>query len=197
MIIKALTENTSVSEEYGSEHGLSLYIETKKHRILFDMGKSDLFLENAKKMGVNIADVDVAVISHGHSDHGGGLEAFLNENSKAGIYVHNRAFEGHYSMRTNRTTADIGLDVSLMGNEQIVLTGDYLRIDDELELFSSIKGRELISLSNKVLLVENGDRLAEDSFAHEQNLIITEDGKIVLPGGMCPQWNRKYCKAPD
>jgi 7,8-dihydropterin-6-yl-methyl-4-(beta-D-ribofuranosyl)aminobenzene 5'-phosphate synthase len=40
MKITVLSENTSVSENLGSEHGLSLYIETKKHRFLFDTGYS-------------------------------------------------------------------------------------------------------------------------------------------------------------
>ncbi len=77
MIIKTLVENTSMFKNFGSEHGLSLYIETKYHRILFDVGASELFLENSKRMDVNIADVDFLVISHGHYDHGGGLKAFL------------------------------------------------------------------------------------------------------------------------
>ena len=45
MVIKTLVENTSTSKEFGSEHGLSLYIETGKHKILFDVGASDLFLQ--------------------------------------------------------------------------------------------------------------------------------------------------------
>ena len=36
MLIKTLVENTAVSEDFGSEHGLSLYIETKKQKILVD-----------------------------------------------------------------------------------------------------------------------------------------------------------------
>jgi 7,8-dihydropterin-6-yl-methyl-4-(beta-D-ribofuranosyl)aminobenzene 5'-phosphate synthase len=30
MLIKTLVENTSISKDFGSEHGLSLYVETKK-----------------------------------------------------------------------------------------------------------------------------------------------------------------------
>jgi 7,8-dihydropterin-6-yl-methyl-4-(beta-D-ribofuranosyl)aminobenzene 5'-phosphate synthase len=63
MIITVLSENTSSSENLGCEHGLSLYIETKGHKLLFDTGASALFSENAKKMGVDLAAVDVAVIS--------------------------------------------------------------------------------------------------------------------------------------
>ena len=58
MIIKVLAENTSVSEALGSEHGLSLYIETGTHKILFDTGASGLFAQNAEKMGVDLTKVD-------------------------------------------------------------------------------------------------------------------------------------------
>ena len=85
MIIKTLSENTSISKDIASEHGLSLYIKTKKHKILFDVGASELFLNNAKKLDVNISDVDFLVISHGHFDHGGGLKVFLRENTNADI----------------------------------------------------------------------------------------------------------------
>jgi 7,8-dihydropterin-6-yl-methyl-4-(beta-D-ribofuranosyl)aminobenzene 5'-phosphate synthase len=44
MLIKTLVENTSISKDFGSEHGLSLYVETKKHKILFDVGASDLLI---------------------------------------------------------------------------------------------------------------------------------------------------------
>ena len=55
MIIKALVENTSVSSKFKRKHGLCLYIQTEKHKILFDLGPNGLFLENAVKTVVNIA----------------------------------------------------------------------------------------------------------------------------------------------
>ncbi|WP_027398331.1 MBL fold metallo-hydrolase [Anaerovorax odorimutans] len=182
MIIKTLVEDTSVSPEYRNEHGFSLYIETKKHKILFDLGASDLFLENAKKMNVDIKNVDLVIISHGHYDHGGGLNAFLQNNSKAKIYIHNKAFEGHFSNRNNGISY-IGIDDSLKSNNRIIYTKDYLYIDDELELFSNVKGREFFSSCNKVLLTKSRDKYIEDTFEHEQNLIIKNNSKIILIAG--------------
>ena len=49
MMLKVLSENTAASEDFGCEHGLSLYVETGQHRLLFDTGASGLFAENAGK----------------------------------------------------------------------------------------------------------------------------------------------------
>lgn len=183
MKIKTLVENETTSQQYGTEHGLSLYIETAKHKLLFDTGASDMFLENARRMEVNIADVDLVVISHGHYDHGGGLKSFLRENSQAKVYLHRQALQKRYARRPSGLTFDIGISEELKSNSRLVMVGDYLRIDEELELFAAVKGREFYSTANRALLVKDGDQLVEDSWEHEQNLIIDEAGKLLLVAG--------------
>ncbi len=183
MVIKTLVENTTINDNCGCEHGLSLYVETKKHRILFDLGQGELFLKNASELGIDISQIDIVVISHGHSDHGGGLSAFLKVNEKAKIFIHQKAFENHYSLRDEGKTVYIGLDQELKINDRIVFVGDNLNIDDELELFSNVTGNELPSVCNNTLLMKKSDEKMQDTFEHEQNLIITEDEKSVLIAG--------------
>ena len=183
MLIKTLVENTSVSEDFGSEHGLSLYIETKKQKILFDVGASELFLQNAKKLGVNIVDVDFLVISHGHYDHGGGLKTFFEENTKAEVFLHRFAFEKHYAIRKNDELDFIGLDEDLKQNKQVVLTSDRFFISSGIQVFSNIVKREPRPKSNSGLLKGHRGQTVDDTFAHEQNLVIEEDGKTLLVTG--------------
>ena len=72
--ITLLVDNTTITDRYFSgEPGLSFLIETEGKKILFDTGFSDLFLQNAGKMGVSLLDLDIVVLSHGHLDHSGGL----------------------------------------------------------------------------------------------------------------------------
>jgi len=183
MIIKALAENHAITDDFKTQHGLSLYIETSRHKILFDMGQNSLFLENAKKMGVNIDEIDLAIISHGHNDHGGGLGVFLQENSQAKVYIHQKAFDKYFARRPDGEIQAIGLDEEYKSHPRLVFTGDYMRVDEGLELFAHIPGQELCSTANKVLLRQAGEELLEDNFAHEQNLIITEGGKTLLIAG--------------
>ena len=183
MLIKTLVENTAMSNDFGSEHGLSLYIETKKHKILFDVGASDLFLQNAKKLDVNISDIDFLVISHGHYDHGGGLKTFLKENKKAEVFLHRFAFEQYYSVRPNDELVFIGLDKELKQNKRIVFTSDRFFINSGIQVFSNVVQREPLPKSNSGLLMEYKGQMIDDTFAHEQNLVIEEDEKTLLVTG--------------
>ena len=110
MEVRVLMENTAISPEYREEHGLSLYIEYRGRRILFDTGASAQFLENAERMDVDIAKVEYCVLSHGHYDHGGGLEAFLEANKTARLYLSPRA-KGSFWGREDRY---LGLDLSVL-----------------------------------------------------------------------------------
>ena len=82
MKITALVENTS---DCGLKavHGLSFYIETRLHRLLFDLGPDGTLFHNAARLGIDLAAVDTVVLSHGHYDHGGALKRFLALNSSA------------------------------------------------------------------------------------------------------------------
>ena len=49
VMLVTLVENTSISKDFGSEHGLSLYIETKKHKYCLMWAQAICFLQNTKK----------------------------------------------------------------------------------------------------------------------------------------------------
>lgn len=62
--------------------GLSLLIRTyvadERRTVLFDAGpEGDTVRANARKLGLDFAELDAVALSHGHWDHAGGLEAAL------------------------------------------------------------------------------------------------------------------------
>ena len=77
-----LSDNRSNDNRLSTEHGLSILLETEKHRILLDTGASDAFIRNAELLGVDLKSVDYVFISHGHSDHAGGLCLPIRQNGK-------------------------------------------------------------------------------------------------------------------
>jgi|AntAceMinimDraft_18_1070375.scaffolds.fasta_scaffold13470_1 7,8-dihydropterin-6-yl-methyl-4-(beta-D-ribofuranosyl)aminobenzene 5'-phosphate synthase len=75
-----------------SEHGLSVHINHPLHKILFDTGYTDVYLKNAKKLGINLLDIDYIVLSHGHYDHTGGIRHYPTCNSVKKLIVHRDAY---------------------------------------------------------------------------------------------------------
>ncbi|WP_294343913.1 MBL fold metallo-hydrolase [uncultured Clostridium sp.] len=182
MIVTSLVDNIGY-KQYKGKHGLCFYIKTKKHNILFDVGPNNLYIKNAEKAGINISDIDIVVISHGHYDHGGGLQAFLKINKKAKIYINKNSFDPHYVRILKFFNYSIGLDKSIKDSNQVILTDSFYKIDDELIIYLEIKERKLVSKNNDVFYTKKDNKIVKDKFKHEQYLIISEDDKAVLFSG--------------
>ena len=178
MRITTLIENTT---ECGMpvEHGLSLYIETERHTLLFDMGQTSLFAENAERLGIDLRKVDLAILSHGHYDHGGGLRRFLEVNDRAPVYLHRFAFEPHY----NGTEKYIGLDVSLQSSDRLIFTEGVTKIDSGITLYDCNDRQQRWDFGSGGLNMEQDGRFVPDDFRHEQVLLLEEKGKRVLISG--------------
>lgn len=182
MRIAMLMENTACAPSFAHEHGLSCYVEANNKKLLFDMGQSGLFMQNADVLDIALNEVDVAVVSHGHYDHGGGLKDFLMVNSHAPVYMHRSAFEPHFSRKPDGVKP-IGLDRELMKNDRVILTDGVCKIDENMTLFSDIEGEECCPLGNRTLYEQKDGALVPDGFAHEQSLVIREGEKTVLLAG--------------
>jgi 7,8-dihydropterin-6-yl-methyl-4-(beta-D-ribofuranosyl)aminobenzene 5'-phosphate synthase len=175
MKITVLTEDTSRRENLACQHGLSLYIETETHTILFDTGQTDLFSQNAKALGLDLTKVDFCVISHGHYDHGGGVSDFLSIQKTAPIYINKHAFGDFY----NADNRYIGLDSSLQHHPQVQLTEGKKEICPNITLHTlCCRPDHAYGLTQK-----QNDRFLPDDFCHEQYLEITEKGKKILISG--------------
>lgn len=93
-----LVDNIS-NESLKGEWGLSIFIEYEDKNILLDTGASNLFIINAKKLGLDISNVDFALLSHAHYDHADGMKYFFCENKKAKFYIRQGIDEYVYQER--------------------------------------------------------------------------------------------------
>lgn len=91
-----------------SEHGLSLWIESEDRRILFDTGQGAALAANASAIGIDLAETDIIVLSHGHYDHAGGITHVLRCAPDAHVYCHPGALQTRYAVR-NLTAVAIGI----------------------------------------------------------------------------------------
>ena len=178
MKIVTLVENTCGHEACIAEHGLSLYIETEKHKLLLDTGQTDAVVKNAEVLGIDLSAVDTVVLSHGHYDHSGGILPFSQINRTAQIIMQKKAAEPHYNGERY-----IGIDKAILDLPNVRLIDGDVRLDYEMFLFSGITGRRCYPQGNyKLSCVENGVQVPDD-FAHEQCLVINQNGKHWLLSG--------------
>ena len=70
-----------------SEWGFSAFIQHAGVSVLFDAGHTDVYLRNAEKLGIDIASIDFAVLSHHHWDHTGGLR-YWDSKEIIPLYTH-------------------------------------------------------------------------------------------------------------
>lgn len=172
MKITTLIENTSLRDDLTAEHGLSLYIETGSCNILFDTGQTGAFADNAEKLGIDLTDVDFCVLSHGHYDHGGGLKRFLEINDHAPVYINCHAFGEYFSSGTY-----IGLDPLLEGNSRLIPVSDVLEIQPGVTLCSCNDLLRPFSFGVFGQSVRQNGTHTEDSYLHEQYLLLEEHGQ--------------------
>lgn len=178
MKIVTLVENTRENDSLIAEHGLSVYIETERHRLLMDTGQTDALIRNAAAVGVDLSAVDTVILSHGHYDHSGGIIPFSGLNGTARIVMQRTAAEPHYNGERY-----IGIDKTVLDLPNIVMLDGDKRLDDELFLFSGITGRRCYPRGNgKLSRIKDGKMLPDD-FGHEQCLVVTQGGRSWLLSG--------------
>ena len=185
MKIVTLLENTACREDVATGHGLSQYIETDTHKILLDMGPGEDFAANAEKMGVDLSAVDVAVLSHGHNDHSGGLRAFFSINHRARVYVHPAAFGSYWAVEADGTGKFLGLEDGLREEfaDRFVEVSGVTVIDDTLTLFDTVDSAFPAVDTSARLKEKTAEGYTPDRFLHEHNLIVREGDKAVVFGG--------------
>ncbi|MBE0601311.1 MAG: MBL fold metallo-hydrolase [Firmicutes bacterium] len=179
MIVKALMEDTCPSHAFVSEHGLSLYLETNGHRILFDMGQSSGFAQNARALGVDLSRVDFAVLSHAHYDHSGGIETFLSLNDHAPVYISPYAFD---DIR-HGPDKYIGPDKALKGNSRLIPVPEITRLADGISVYPAEGNAPVLPVRSFGLTMRRNGTILPDDFRHEQYLEIVEDGRRILVSG--------------
>lgn len=187
MEVTSLIENTGLlnRKDLRTEHGLSLFIHAKDQQILFDTGTSGNFHPNAQKLNIETAKVTLAVISHHHFDHGGGLATFLQSNHQAKVYLRSSNTEQFYLDVFGLLKRRIGLDETLfqLHPQRFVFVNQFSEIAPDVFILTKISPRHPAPKGNRHLFMGSGASKRLDDFEHELILVLKQStGLVVFTG---------------
>jgi len=184
MKITCLIENEPSQQDSNLfyEHGLSLHISFKGHLLLFDMGQSDRYYDNALKLGIDLSKIETAILSHHHYDHGGGLGRFLQMNKNAMVYLKPQPAGEYYSYGFGKKFKYIGLDKALLTQEQkrLVFINNQTEIYPDIFIITNIDSEFPKPKGNRYLYLNRDGKFEPDLFDHELILVFKDDDGLII-----------------
>ncbi len=176
MKLTILTENMA-GGKLRAEHGLSYYIDVNDFQFIFDTGHSNLFLQNAKKLGIDlIKSIDYIVLSHGHWDHGDGLRYIDNKHLICHPGVFQKRFrekdKSYIGLSLNKKEANEKFQLKMSSephyvNQNIIFPGEIPRIFD-------------FEAKSTTFIDENGK---EDYVVDDSGVVIIENNELIVITG--------------
>ena len=176
MKIYILTENTAGSN-FLAEHGLSYLVDFDNDKILFDTGHSDVFLKNAKLLAIDIhTEVKNVVLSHGHWDHGDGLQFISNKS----LITHPVSFIKRFRKTDN---SPVGLKFSkkeIQKNFSLTETVKPFKISENLWFLGEIPRNNDFESQTTTFITEDG---SNDFIPDDSAIAGIENGELVIITG--------------
>ena len=171
-----LADNRSCDSHLQTEHGLSILLETDKYRILLDTGASDVFVRNAEQLGIDLSRVDYVFLSHGHSDHAGGLRHLMSLNDQVQVIVSPDAVKGKFFSK-RKCLHSITTEWPQNMDEHLLLVHQTQEIAEGLHVIANIPQKHPMPQGNQHLFVQNVEGIyVNDDFRHE--LALYTDGLL-------------------
>ena len=187
--ITTISENTAMTGGMLSEWGLSILIETKSLKILFDTGQSVSAAYNSDALGLDLSLTDKIVLSHGHFDHTGGLRDVLKKiGKKIQVLAHPDAWNLKYGLPPEMTTHRyIGIPYKREELESLgadfVLNKEPVWLADNIVLTGEIPMTTEYEQIDQGLFVKQGDRFVPDQVLDDKSIILkTAKGLLVIAG---------------
>lgn len=200
MKLSVLADNNTLIDRYFlGEPGVSYYIEDDGKRILFDTGYSDVFLQNAAKLGIDICDIDYLVLSHGHNDHTWGLQhlmRYLSEQRNEHGRLERPELIAHPDVLDRRYTEENGEIGALISRERIAgyfeerFSKVPVWITDRLVFLGEIKRRNDFENQSPIGRKVSSEGEEDDYLMDDSALCYRgKDGLVIITGcshsGIC------------
>lgn len=176
MKLTVLTENVA-GGKFLAEHGLSYLIEIDTEKFLFDTGHSNIFLQNAAILGIDICnDVENVVLSHGHWDHGDGLQFLKNKM----LLTHPDSFVRRFHKTDH---SPVGLSFTkkeLLETFRLTETKEPFQLTEHLFYLGEIPRKNNFESQTTSFMLENGE---DDFILDDSALAAIVENKLVVVSG--------------
>ena len=192
--------NTQIDSYYLGEPGVSYYLEDDDEKILFDMGYSEIFLKNAKKMRKDLDKISKVIISHGHDDHTGGLKYFFKESKKLELIAHPNCFD----YKEDATGLYIGSPINkeeLSKKCQLKLSKEPLKISEHLTFLGEIPSSNDFETRYTIGKTVKKNQKIDDTLVDDSALVYKgKQGLFIITGcshsGICNiiEYAKKVCQ---
>lgn len=185
MKVTCLVENSVSRGKVWAEHGLSLLVEARGGRVLFDLGESGTVLRhNAAILQADLAAVDSVVFSHGHTDHTGGMEVVAGLLTGKPLVAHPDVFVERFSGRDRHS---IGLSPErgrTIGQAmRLHLDAAPREVVPGVRTTGEITARPFPEGRGKDHVVRAGDEYVPDPYRDDLSLVLTvRDGVVLVLG---------------
>jgi len=188
--IITLSENTSTGRGLIAEWGISVLISAGGRSFILDGGAGDSVAYNVDTLGLDLAPVEAVVLSHGHSDHTGGLPALLRRipRGEVEIVAHPAVWEEKCSR--NRTTGAVryaGIpyrreELERIGARFTLTAGPHWLTDDIVASGEEPMTTEFEAVADNLLVRRNGEYVPDDMADDQSVFIKTDAGLVVVLG---------------
>jgi 7,8-dihydropterin-6-yl-methyl-4-(beta-D-ribofuranosyl)aminobenzene 5'-phosphate synthase len=189
--LKVTILSTMLADDGIGEWGFAALVEADGHRVLVDTGaRPQTVLQNARELGVDLANVQDVVLTHNHDDHTGGLITLRTELMKVNPSALSRAHVAT-GIFYSRPTANGGEDNTMIAikKEYEALGGTFIVHQQEAEMFPGawltgpvprVYPERNWSVTGKV---HTPAGLVEDTIPEDQSLVVnTPQGLVVVVG---------------
>jgi 7,8-dihydropterin-6-yl-methyl-4-(beta-D-ribofuranosyl)aminobenzene 5'-phosphate synthase len=177
--VTVILENTSGDSKIKGIHGLSFLIKKDSDQILYDFGPKNHLYQNASILGIDLNQVNIAVLSHNHMDHGGDLSSFLKKNNTASIHTNTDLKEQVYSNFIFSLKVPVGVSIDQKMMHRLQIHNHTEEIAPGIVLLKLSKYTNQSTINKSLFIKENG-KYSQDTFNHESALLIFDKGEIVV-----------------
>jgi len=178
-----LDDNRNSCGEIVGHNAFSLYFTLNKKNYLFDLGADNTFINNANDLGLDLNNLDCVFISHGHYDHGDGLQ-FLPKNK---IIVGKGVFIKRFSKRRGGLSSALSFGKEITKYHNFIFIRKLKWLNENFVVFkTNFRPLKFENNNYPTYLKNNKNDIVKDEISIA---IKTEKGLVVISGcshaGIC------------